>query len=56
MPRPNHDISNLLLGAVKDYAEEQDLSPEEAHSELLRSALEAEGIICSGDGGDDRDP
>jgi hypothetical protein len=39
MPRPNHDIPNLLLGGVKAYANEHDMTNEEAHTELLRIAL-----------------
>lgn len=45
MPRPNHDIPSLLLGGVRDYAEEQDISRDEAHAELLRIALKDVGIM-----------
>jgi hypothetical protein len=45
MPRPNHDISNVLLGGVRDYAEANELSPEEAHRDLLRIALRDVGVL-----------
>lgn len=46
MVRPNHDLPNLLVGGVRDYAQEQDISDEEAHAELLRIALRDTGILC----------
>ena len=39
MARPNVDVSHLVIGAVKDYADKHDISRSEAHEELLRSAL-----------------
>lgn len=45
MARPNHDIPNLLLGGVRDYADEEDISNEEAHAQLLRVALKEVGIL-----------
>jgi hypothetical protein len=45
MPRPNHDIPHLLLGGVRDYAEVKELSPEEAHRDLLRIALNDVGVL-----------
>lgn len=45
MPRPNHDIPNLLLGGVRDYAAENDISREEAHIQLLELALKDVGIL-----------
>lgn len=63
MPRPNHDIPNLLLGGVRDYAEQTDTDPETAHIHLLRLALTEVGIFNGGavgadeqlDGESDRD-
>lgn len=45
MVRPNHDIPHKLLGAVRDYAEKQDISSEEGHKRLLRMALVAVGEL-----------
>ncbi|MDL5363903.1 hypothetical protein [Halalkalicoccus sp. NIPERK01] len=45
MPRPNHDIPGLLLGGVRDYAAENDMSRDEAHAELLRIGLKEVGIL-----------
>lgn len=45
MPRPNHDISNLVLGAVRDYADEHGLADEQAHEELLTMGLQAVGML-----------
>ena len=45
MPRPNHDISNLVLGAVRDYADEHELADEDAHQELLTIGLQAVGML-----------
>ena len=39
--RPNIDISHTLNGRVKDYAEQQDMSLEEAYREIIESGLEA---------------
>lgn len=44
MVRPNHDLPGVLVGGIKDYAEEHDISAEDAHAELLRQALVANGI------------
>lgn len=60
MPRPNHNLPNLLIGGVVDYADEENMSKDEAHAELLTIALNEVGILsCSttsnsegtGDGG-----
>lgn len=45
MPRPNQDIPSLLLGGVSDYAEEQNISKDDAHAELLRIGLKEVGIL-----------
>lgn len=45
MPRPNIDIPNLIKGGVKDYARREDISQDEAYTELLRLGLEEEGIL-----------
>lgn len=51
MARPSHDIPNLLLGGVRDYADEHDITSEEAHRRLLRLALKEVGILaCGGTG------
>ena len=39
--RPNIDISHTLNGRVKDYAEQQDSSLEEAYREIIEAGLEA---------------
>jgi predicted DNA-binding protein len=39
--RPNIDISHTLNGRVKDYAEQQDVSLEEAYREIIEAGLEA---------------
>jgi hypothetical protein len=39
--RPNVDISHTLNGRVKDYAEQQDVSLEEAYREIIEAGLEA---------------
>jgi len=39
--RPNIDISHTLNGRVKDYAEEQHVSLEEAYREIIEAGLEA---------------
>jgi hypothetical protein len=39
--RPNIDISHTLNGRVKDYAEQQDMSLEEAYREIIEAGLEA---------------
>ena len=39
MPRPNHDISNLLLGGIRDYADREDVTVDEAHADLLARGL-----------------
>jgi hypothetical protein len=38
--RPNIDISHTLNGRVKDYAEQQDVSLEEAYREIIEAGLE----------------
>lgn len=49
MARPNVDIPNYLIGGVKDYADENDISRDEAHAQLLKKSLSDAGIIgCSG--------
>ena len=39
--RPNIDISHTLNGRVKDYAEKQDVSLEDAYREIIEAGLEA---------------
>jgi predicted DNA-binding protein len=39
--RPNIDISHTLNGRVKDYAEQQEESLEEAYREIIEAGLEA---------------
>lgn len=39
--RPNIDISHTLNGRVKDYAEQQEVSLEEAYREIIEAGLEA---------------
>ena len=39
--RPNIDISHTLNGRVKDYAEQEDKSLEEAYREIIEAGLEA---------------
>jgi len=39
--RSNIDISHTLNGRVKDYAEQQDMSLEEAYREIIEGGLEA---------------
>jgi len=38
--RPNIDISHTLNGRMKDYAEQQDVSLEEAYREIIKAGLE----------------
>lgn len=46
MVRPNHDLPNLLVGGIRDYADQEGLDDSEAHAELLRDALRNAGILC----------
>jgi len=39
--RPNIDISHTLNGRVKDYAEQQDVTLEEAYREVIEAGVEA---------------
>ena len=39
--RPNIDISHTLNGRVKDYAEQQDVTLEEAYRGIIEAGLEA---------------
>jgi len=39
--RPNINISHTPNGRVKDYAEDQDVSLEEAYREIIEAGLEA---------------
>ncbi|WP_162198637.1 hypothetical protein [Halanaeroarchaeum sulfurireducens] len=39
--RPNIDISHTLNGRVKDYAEQQDVSLEDAYREIIEAGLKA---------------
>jgi hypothetical protein len=39
--RPNIDISHTLNGRVKDYAEQQNVSLEDAYREIIEAGLEA---------------
>jgi hypothetical protein len=54
MPRPNHDLPSHLIGGVKDYAREHDISTDEAHARLLAYSLKKAGVIgCPEDVADD---
>lgn len=50
MVRPAHDIPNMLLGAIRDYAEREDITDEEAHICILRTGLLEVGmrLECGG--------
>lgn len=50
MPRPNHDLPSHLIGGVKDYAREHDISVDEAHARLLAYSLEKAGTIGCAEG------
>jgi hypothetical protein len=39
--RPNIDISHTLNGRVKDYAEQQDVTLEEAYRKIIEAGLKA---------------
>ncbi len=39
--RPNIDISHTLNGRVKDYAEQQNQTLEEAYREVIEAGLES---------------
>jgi len=39
--RPNIDITHTLNGRVKDYAEQQDMSLEDAYRDIIEAGLEA---------------
>ena len=41
--RPIIDISHTLNGRVKDYAEQQDVSLEEAYGEIIEAGLSSTG-------------
>ena len=45
MPRPNHNIPNLLLGGIKDYAEREGVTVDEAHADLLARGLRDVSIL-----------
>lgn len=47
MVRPNHDLPNLLVGGVRDYADREGIDDSEAHAQLLRHALRDVGILCN---------
>lgn len=39
MVRPNHDLPNVLVGGIKDFADREEMATEVAHAKLLREAL-----------------
>lgn len=47
MVRPNHDIPNLLVGGIRDYADQQDIDNADAHAQLLRIGLKEVDILPS---------
>lgn len=49
MVRPNHDIPNMLLGAIRDYAEKQNIEAEQAHRCILRVGLREVGMSLTCD-------
>ena len=55
MVRPSHDLSNIVVGGIRDYAEQleaetgDDVDPEDAHERLLRDALVDVGILTAGE-------
>lgn len=55
MVRPSHDLSNIVVGGIRDYAEQletetgDDVDPEDAHERLLRKALVDVGILAAGE-------
>lgn len=55
MVRPTHDLPNLLVGGVRDYAEREGIEPEEAHARLLKRSLRDVGILCCESDTDDSD-
>lgn len=44
MVRPSHDLPALVVGGIKDYADQEGIDPETAHEKLLRQALAANNI------------
>lgn len=40
MVRPKIDISHVLNGRVRDYADANDLSPEEAYEKVIKTGIE----------------
>lgn len=52
MVRPSHDLPAVVVGGVKDYADQESINPEAAHERLLRQALAEQDIrISEHDGG-----
>lgn len=54
MVRPSHDLSNVVVGGIRDYADQlaaehdREVDAEEAHEKLLRQALVDVGILPDG--------
>ena len=54
MVRPSHDLSNIVVGGIRDYAEQLEdehgceVDVEEAHEKLLRRALADVGLLPAG--------
>jgi hypothetical protein len=59
MGRPLIDIPDYVIGAMKDYANREEMDVDEAYTRLLVEKLQDEGILPPGDipsgGGDDTD-
>lgn len=54
MVRPSHDLSHIVVGGIRDYAERlaaeqgSEVDPEDAHEQLLRHALVDVGVLPQG--------
>lgn len=59
MVRPSHELSNVVVGGIRDYAEAlekecgHEVDPEDAHEKLLRRALVDVGVLPPGCTSDD---
>ena len=54
MVRPSHNLSNVVVGGIRDYAElledeeDREVPDEEAHERLLRIGLVEVGVLPPG--------
>lgn len=54
MVRPSHNLSNVVVGGIRDYAEQledeegREVPDEEAHERLLRIGLVEVGVLPPG--------